>query len=168
MGVSQSVTDMWSALAKARPDLVDEHTTYTAWHFCDNKSDADELAELVLDGRKRATAALRWAYEFDNEPLPLVGDLSVVTDWEGRARCVIRLTSVEVVPFQAVPPEFAAAEGEGDGSLEYWRAVHRDAFGRELKEAGLALEPEAPVVCMRFEVVFGGRLGSGVLESERS
>jgi hypothetical protein len=149
-----SVEAMWAALTEVRPDLVDEQTVYAAWHFCDNQSDADALVELVLAGRKRATAGLLWSYEAEDEPLPRVGDLSVVTDWSGRARCVIRTTSVDIVPFQSVTPEFAAIEGEGDGSLEYWRTAHQAAFERELAKAGSALVPEAPVVCECFEVVF--------------
>ena len=156
MANSESVAAMWSALADARPDLVDEGTTYEAWHFCDNESDANELADLVLAGTKRATAGLLWSFEAEGEPLPVVGDLSVVTDWEGRARCVIRTTSVEVVPFAAVTPEFAAIEGEGDGSLEYWRKAHEAAFTRELANSGRTLEPASPVVCQCFEIVLGG------------
>ena len=115
----------------------------------------DELAELVLAGRKRATAGSLLAYELEKEPLPKVGDLSVVTDWEGRARCVIRTTAVEVVPFDTVTPEFAATEGEGDGSLEYWRRVHWAYFTSELQGTGREPRPDMPVVCERFEVVFG-------------
>lgn len=150
---SESVTRMWSALAGARPDLAAEGSAYSAWHFCDNESDANELVDLVLAGTKRATAGLLWSYEAEREPLPVVGDLSIVTDWEGRARCVIRTTSVEVVPFEAVTPEFAAIEGEGDGSLDYWREAHAAAFTRELVGAGQTFEPSMPVVCERFEVV---------------
>jgi uncharacterized protein YhfF len=109
----------------------------------------------VLAGRKRATAGSLWAYELEKEPLPKVGDLSVITDWEGRARCVIRTTAVEVVPFDAVTPEFAATEGEGDGSLEYWRKAHWAFFTSELQGTGREPRPDMPVVCERFEVVFG-------------
>lgn len=155
MTKAESVEAMWSALVSARPDLVAVEATYSAWHFCDNESDANELADLVVAGRKCATAGLLWSYEAEGEPLPVVGDLSVVTDWEGRARCVIRTTSVEVVPFEAVTAEFAAIEGEGDGSLEYWRRAHEAAFTRELAQFGRELESSAPVVCVCFEVVFG-------------
>lgn len=151
----ESVEAMWSALTDARPDLVDEATTYSAWHFCDNESDANELADLVLAGTKRATAGLLWSYEAEGEPIPTVGDLSVITDWEGQARCVIRTTAVEIVPFGAVTPEFAAIEGEGDGSLEYWRGAHQAAFTRELADSHLTLEPGSLVVCECFDVVFG-------------
>lgn len=152
---AESVEIMWAALAQARPDLVSEQTAFSVWHFCDNESDANELVELVLAGQKRATASLVWSYETEGEPLPRVGDLSVVTDWSGQARCVIRTTAVEVVGFQSVTAEFAATGGEGDGSLDYWRRAHQAAFGRELSAAGITLDPDAPVVCECFEVVFG-------------
>ena len=107
-------------------------------------------------GRKRATAGALWACDLENEQLPHVGDFSVITDWEGRARCVIRTTSVEIVAFDAVTPEFAATEGEGDGSLEYWRGAHWAFFTRELRGTGREPRPDMPIVCERFEVVFGG------------
>ena len=52
--------------------------------------------------------------------------------------------------------EFAAAEGEGDGSLAYWRDAHWAAFSREFAAAGRSPSPDMPVVCERFEVVFPG------------
>ena len=78
----------------------------------------------------------------------------MITDWSGAARCVIRTVTVEVVAFDAVSEEFAATEGEGDGSLAYWREAHWTAFSRELEGTGRALRPDMPVVCERFEVVF--------------
>lgn len=152
--LSQTPAQMWAAFALACPDDASATDAYDAWHFCDNRADADELAELVVRGVKRATAAAMWSYEAENEPLPQVGDYSVITDWEGVAHCVIRATSVEIVPFDQVSEEFAAAEGEGDGSLRFWREVHWDAFGREFAELGIELQPDMPVVCQRFEVVF--------------
>ncbi len=128
--------------------------TYSAWHFCDNRADADQLAELVVAGRKRATAGALWSYEAESEPLPEPGDFSVITDWAGAPRCVIRTVSVEVVAFDAVSEEFASAEGEGDGSLAFWREAHRAAFAREFAGTGRSPQPDMPVVCERFAVVF--------------
>jgi uncharacterized protein YhfF len=146
--------ELWAAFAEARPDLAGPDTPHAAWHFCDNQADADELAELVLAGRKRATAGALWSYEAETEPLPTPGDLSVITDWSGAGRCVIRTIAVEVVAFDEVSEEFAATEGEGDGSLAYWREAHCAAFSREFEGTGRALRPDTPVVCERFEVVF--------------
>ena len=150
-----SVEELWAAFLAARPDVVGPEDTFTAWHFCDNQADADELADLVVAGRKRATAGALWSYEAEGEPLPRVGDFSVITDWSGAARCVIRTTSVEVVPFDEVTEEFAATEGEGDGSLAFWRDAHWAAFSRELEGTGRSPQPDMPVVCERFEVVYG-------------
>lgn len=58
---------------------------YEAFHFDDNEASANELAQLVLAGTKRATAALLWSMQVENKPLPRPGDLSVVTDWQGQA-----------------------------------------------------------------------------------
>lgn len=154
--MSENEKAMWAAFLAARPDIAGPLDSYEAWHFCDNQADADELAALVLAGRKRATAGAAWAYEQEGEALPRPGDLHVVTDWGGTAKCVIRLTAVEVVPFDEVTEEFAAAEGEGDGSLAYWREAHRTAFARECERMGMQPALDMPVVCQRFEVVFDG------------
>jgi uncharacterized protein YhfF len=146
--------ELWAAFCEARPDLAGPDTQHAAWHFCDNQADADELAELVLAGRKRATAGALSSYEAEEEALPRPGDFSVVTDWSGAGRCVVRTTAVEVVAFDEVTEEFAATEGEGDGSLAYWREAHRAAFSREFEGTGRSLQPDTPVVCERFEVVF--------------
>nr|MCU0775969.1 ASCH domain-containing protein [Ideonella sp.] len=125
-----------------------------AFYFGDSEALANELAALVLQGTKRATAAARWAYEAEGERLPRPGDLSIVTDWSGRPLCVIEVRSVEVVPFERVTAAFAAAEGEGDGSLAWWREAHRAFFSRECVAAGRVFDESMPVVCIGFEVVY--------------
>lgn len=154
-----SVERMWAAFVAVRPDLAGPDTPYEAWYFCDNEADADELAQLARSGRKRATAGDLWSYEAEQAPLPKAGDLNVITDWAGNAVCVIRTISVEIVPFNEVTEEFAATEGEGDGSLRYWQEAHRAVFGRGLSAIGRTFEPDMPVVCERFKVVFGGDQG---------
>jgi uncharacterized protein YhfF len=115
---------------------------------------ADELVELVVSGCKRATAGALWSYEHEDEPIPRAGDYSVITDGVGRARCVIRTTSVEIVPFSEVGESFAEEEGEGDLSLDYWREGHWMYFTQELADYGRKPEPDMPVVCERFDLVY--------------
>jgi uncharacterized protein YhfF len=148
------VEELWTAFLAARPDIAGPEDRYAAWHFCDNQADADELADLVVAGRKRATAGALWSYELEDEPLPQVGDFSVITGWSGAARCVIRTTCVEVVAFDQVSAEFAETEGEGDGSLAFWREAHWAAFTREFEGEERSPQSDMPVVCERFEVVF--------------
>jgi uncharacterized protein YhfF len=126
---------------------------YECFHFGDSEALADELASVVLSGAKRATACLLWSYEAQGRRPPKPGELSIVELWSGRPVCLIETTSAEVVPFCEVGAEFAAAEGEGDGSLEYWRRAHLAYFGRECVRLGREMSDSMPVVCERFRVV---------------
>ncbi len=151
---NESIKQMWGNYLLSigeSSDATDKN--YSAWHFDNNECDANELAELVLEGTKRATASLYDSYK-NGEEIPKVGDLSIITNWSGIAKCIIMSTSIEVVPYKDVDEEFAATEGEGDKSLEYWKKVHRKFFTEELTEIGGEFSEEIPVVCEKFEVVF--------------
>lgn len=150
-----SIREMWDAFragAGAQAELPADPPT--AWHFCDNPADADECARLVLLGRKRATAASLWYFQSRGERVPAPGDLHVVTDWAGEARCVIRTTEVDIVPFDRVSEAHARAEGEGDLTLEWWRRVHWAYYHRELSGTPFHPCPDMPVVCERFVCIF--------------
>jgi len=127
---------------------------YEAFHFDDNEPSCSELAALVLSGHKRATTGLYWMLEAQHKPLPRAGDLNVVTGWDGAPLCVIETSAVDVLPFEQVSAAFAAREGEGDGSLDYWRRVHWDFFGRECRRIGRAPDPRMLSVCEQFSVVY--------------
>lgn len=151
-----SAAELWASfMASGSRDAAEAaEATYTAWHFGSGGEMADELAELVLSGRKRATAGALWSYEAEGDSLPEVGGYSVITDGSGSARCVIRTSAVDIVPFSEVTAEFAAAEGEGDLSLDYWREGHWHFFTLDLATFGLEPDRDMPVVCERFEVIY--------------
>jgi uncharacterized protein YhfF len=90
----------------------------------------------------------------ENEELPAVGDLSIITNWDGEPLCIIETTEVQVKPFDEVDEGFAYDEGEGDQSLAYWREVHWDVFSRECSTIGREPVESMPVVCERFRVIF--------------
>jgi uncharacterized protein YhfF len=129
---------------------------YESFHFGDSEALADELAALVVAGTKCATATLRWSHEADGKPMPRPGDLSIVERWSGEPVCIIETASVAVLPFDQVSPEFAATEGEGDGSLEHWRTGHWAYFERECARLGKKPSADMPVVCEAFKVVYRG------------
>ncbi len=153
MNIPDHIAAFWHAFAASRTEDPTPRF-FEAFHFDDNERSADELATLVVAGRKRATAGLVWSFEAASASPPAVGALSVVTNWAKTPLCVIETRRVDVVAFDEVSAEFAATEGEGDGSLEYWREAHRAFFGRECARIGRTPEPKMPVVCERFEVVF--------------
>jgi uncharacterized protein YhfF len=153
MPVPPHLAPFWSDFAKAI-DGASEERFYEAFFFGDSEALANELAALVLLGTKRATAGAVWSYEAEGKPLPQPGELSIVTDWSGQPLCVIETQSVEVVPFQEVTAEFAATEGEGDGSLSFWQEAHRAYFTRECASAGREFTENMLVACERFAVVY--------------
>jgi uncharacterized protein YhfF len=156
MDIPLSIKAFWtefsSSLGRDPSDRL-----YEAFHFDDNAPSADELAELVMSGKKRATAALVWAYESAGRPIPKPGDLSVVTRFSGEPLCVIETRVVQIVPFGEVSAEFAATEGEGNGTLDFWRRAHTAFFGRECKRLEREFSADMPVVCEEFAVVFKGK-----------
>lgn len=151
----ESIKNMWeNYIASLEGDLNISNKTYSSWHFCDNESDANELALLVISGIKKATASLYLSYEFENDDLPKVGNYSIITNWNGVAQCIIKTTNIDIVPYKDVTEEFAATEGEGDKTLEYWRNCHWDYFSREMKENNQEPNENMLVVCEKFNVVF--------------
>lgn len=145
----RSIQNMWEEYTALHSDAPDH---YEAWAFGDSKEMADELAELVLEGQKTATASNYMLYELENEPLPEAGLHNIILDGNGEAVAVAVTTEVKVVPFHEVPEEHAYAEGEGDRSLSFWREVHESFFTKELEEAGLEFNERIPVVCETFVV----------------
>lgn len=124
---------------------------YKTWSF---GTDADRLAELVLAERKTATSSAYPVYDVENEPLPKLGEYSIVLDSHDNAVCIVKTTKVYVIPFDEVSPDHAYREGEGDLSLEYWKAVHRAFFIKEMSAIGEKFDEKMKVVCEEFEKVF--------------
>lgn len=124
------------------------------WYFCDNETDADECAALVVAGIKRATSPSLWWHQASGEPLPKVGDLNIVTNWHGEAQCIIETVDVSIVPFNQITEKYAHTEGEGDKSLAFWKKVHWDYYHRELADTAYTPSEDMPIICEVFRVVF--------------
>lgn len=141
-------------------DYLDKHLEHafvdapSVIHFYNNEQDANECAELVKKGIKRAISPSLLGLQYRKEPLPKIGDFMVVTNWEGEAQCLVRTTKVTLKPFFAINEEYAQKEGEGDKSLAYWKKVHWDYYTKELEAFERVPRDGMIVVCQEFEMVF--------------
>ena len=90
-------------------------------YFGDNEKDANQLSKLVVKGIKRATSHSLLGLQAKKQSLPKIDDLFIVTNWAGKALCVVQTTSVKLMPYFSVHAEHARLEGEGDKSLEHWQ-----------------------------------------------
>ena len=115
---------------------------------------ADGLVALYLNGKKRAGTGLVKDYEQGGDPLPEVGNFWIVLDSSGKPRCILRTVKVIKQSFDCVREDIAAAEGEGDLSVEYWQQAHRLFFSPQLAKLGIKdLDPEE-VITEFFELVY--------------
>ncbi len=121
--------------------------------YGDSPALSEALLALIRLGRKRAGTGLLWAHEADGEAIPVFGEIEIVVDHRNEPAIVTRVTSVEVIPFAEVTAEYAAIEGEGDGSLAFWREAHWAFFSRECQRLGRAPTESMLVVCGVFEVL---------------
>ena len=121
--------------------------------YGDSAELSKELLDIIKSGRKRAGTGLLWAYEHDREPIAKTGDIEIVIDHRNEPALITRIVKSEIVAFIEVSAEYAAVEGEGDGSLEYWRKGHWNFFSRECRRIGREPTETMPVNCNVFEVL---------------
>ncbi len=114
----------------------------------------DQLSGMARDGKKRGTAHMRLHFEHENIPMREPGDCWIVTTVAGEPLCVVRITNVDIKPFNQVELAFAASEGESDLSLDYWRRVHSAYFQEQCERWGVEWREDLPVVCESFDLVY--------------
>ena len=141
-------------LSTLPPDHPHHHAKYGAWGFGDSPEMADELGQLVLDGVKRATAALVKEFEVKGEDIPPVGDVNIILNGAGEPICIIETTEITVKPLNQVDEQFAYDEGEGDRSLAYWKAAHDGYFRRQCDMLGWTFFEDMPATFERFKVIY--------------
>ena len=141
------LTTLTSTERDAIPEVIAEY-------FCADEYNANECARLINQGIKRASCSLKAGYDAEQEPLPKVGRLSVVLNWAQEPVCIIKLKDVSICPFNQVTPEFAALEGEGDLTYQWWRDAHINFFTNYAASLGIEFSESSDLVLERFEKVY--------------
>ena len=152
--MSAKITDemkiFWEAFIGENPRLnyLSGHKI-NAWSFGNTPEIADDLIELVLEGKKIATCSLLRAYQGSEDEIPRAGTYQLLCDGSNRPRCVIFCTDTFICRFDEISEKHAYEEGEGDQTLGYWREVHRKFFSgyENFKE-------DEDLLCERFKVVY--------------
>lgn len=151
--IGTQVQEYWEAFLAENPEIPND-LPYQVWYFGNTPQMAKELGELVISGKKTATASLQKTNEIDPEKSPVDDGYSVVTDFEGIPMCIIQTTEVRHLPFNQVDADFAFDEGEGDQTLEDWRDGHWSYFSREAVESGFGFDENSIICCERFRLLF--------------
>ncbi|MGC1516390.1 MAG: ASCH domain-containing protein [Maribacter sp.] len=156
-GADASVYTMWSDYTGAYPEFKnDEQPESDSFHT--NKEDADRLAQLILNGKKKAGSSLYSVYEKYQIDLPKIGRKQIVTNFEGEAVAIIEVTSVDILPFNQISEAYAAMDmGTNNGPLEKWKKAHWTFFSSFLKESGEEPTETMLIVCEQFKIIWPER-----------
>jgi len=152
--MNENERKFWNNFVESKPDFSPKFGS--AWSFGSDKCMANELAKLVLEGKKTATASAKIEYDLENEPLPVSNQyFDILLNGEGIPVAILQTTNVYVMSFNQITPEHAYKESEGDRTLDYWQKVHREFWSESFKEKEIEIDIETmDVVCEEFEVVY--------------
>ena len=149
------VAAYWQRFLASLPEDSPYHQrNYNAEKWGDYRELAEELGALIAAGTKTAACSSMWEWEAEGNPIPEVGLITIVLDWEGAPLCIIETVEVEIKPYNQVDAQFAYEEGEGDRSIQYWREAHWRYFSRTLAKIGREPSEDMPLVCERFRVIY--------------
>jgi len=87
-------------------------------------------------------------YVREGEVLEQPGELLAVVDNDEKQIATIRVTAVDVVPFDKVSDEFARSEGEGFKGQADWAKAHQTFWN----QGGLRVEADTSIVCLNFVI----------------
>ena len=152
MNNPESIKTFWRRFCEI--GKISSGEPFQVWFFGNSSEMARELAKLVLQGKKTATASLVATNKLKPESAPINDGFSVVTDFESNPMCVIQTSETRHLPFAEVDAEFAFDEGESDQSLEYWHDVHHKYFMKEAAELNIEFNEKSLIACERFKLLF--------------
>ncbi|WP_430908874.1 ASCH domain-containing protein [Maribacter sp. 2-571] len=145
---------MWANFIASHPKFKEAELP-EAFYFHDNEKDADRLASLVVNGKKRASSGLYVWYEEANADLPMIGTKSIVTDFDGTARAIIEIKKVDTIPFNKISGTYAEMDmGTSIAPLQKWKKAHWTFFKGALEQSGAQASEEMLVVCETFEKIW--------------
>jgi len=128
-------------------DLFDRYPDAEVFSFGETAAECADMLARVRAGAKTATFGAMRDYLDGDDPMPEVGRIDIVLDWDGNPALVLETTEVKLRRFADVDAAFVSAEGEAI-SLADWAARHRAHF-----EAHGGWSPNMELVCERFRVI---------------
>ena len=147
------VEAFWQKARKAKGIQTND---YLASTFADPKfsTKVDYISGLAAEGLKRGTCHMALDFEVTGVKRRNPGDYWVVVDSKNTPLAVVRVTKIEVRPFNEIGEEFSSVENEGDGSFKYWYDGHLGFFQRQCAAWGKEWHMDAPCVCESFDLIY--------------
>ena len=151
MEFNGEILDFWEKV-KSETGIEGEFTD--AFGIGDTPELKQELLNLVLEGKKRASTSLVKEGEIEGWPMPEVGHYYVILDGYDKPAAVVKTMSVRRCRFSDVDEEHAYWEGEDDRTLDSYFREHTKYYTRRGSALGFKFTPDMEVVLDRFELVY--------------
>lgn len=152
--IDKTVYEMWDNFTKSNLEFKKEELP-ESWYFHDNKEDANRLAELTLNGKKKAGSSLYALYKKYNVDLPKIGTKQIITNFDGKALAIIETKKVDTIAFHKISKAYAELDmGTKIEPLKKWKKAHWDFFASVIEESGEKPTEEMLIVCERFEIIW--------------
>ena len=152
--LDKSVYEMWNDFAESNPKM-DKNELPNTDFFDNSEEEGHQFADLIVDGKKKATSGLYIWYKEANVDLPKIGAKLIVTNYNGKARAIIETKKVDTIPFNQISKEYAELDmGTNIEPLEKWKKAHWEIFVNSLEQNGQKATDDILVVCEWFETIW--------------
>ncbi len=151
MSFSDETLAFWDKV-KRETDVEGDFTD--AYGVGDSPELKQELLELILEGKKRASTTLVRESMLEGWPEPEVAQYNIVLDGDDEPAAVIRTVSVRRCRFSEVDEEHAYWEGEDERTLDAYIREHTKYYTRIGRRLGFEFTPDMEVILDRYELVY--------------
>ena len=150
MTTTSSVQTFWESYLATLPEkhLHRFVPLPEAWSFGDGPEMANELGSLVMQGKKTATCS-----RYLGENILETSTISTLLDGHKNPLGVVETFEITVRRYCDIDAEWAAAEGEGNLSLDYWRSEHWTFFIRGAADGSYTVSEDMLLACERLRIV---------------
>ncbi len=153
-GIDETVYEMWDSFTASNPEFKSEAVPDSD-SFHNNEYDANRLADLIVNGKKKAGSSLYFWFKEANADLPKIGTKTIVTNFDGKARAIIEITKVDTIPFNKIQKDYAELDmGTTIEPLKKWKKAHWEFFESALGQSGDKPTEEMLVVCQWFDTIW--------------
>jgi len=125
---------------------------YTVRRIGNSEALTELILGLIISGDKTGTFSLPRALK-EAGVYPGVGDFVILTHFDGRPACLVRMQACELMPFAEIGPAELKSEGSGAREVKAWRTIHKAYWKPTLASWGESFSEDIPVLVQRFRLL---------------
>ena len=150
-----TTAEFWKSYLTATNQKAENATYSGELVFEDSGFTGQTQLSLVLSGAKTAIFTPFDSFEINRESIPVDGEVYVVLDSEEEPVAILEVTNVSVIPFNEIPWDLAARDGENE-NLSDWQDKMRELLEDEADLCGFEVREDSKIVCEIFRVIYKG------------